>query len=136
MTKETYKGQHLIGVGLQVQRFSPLSPRQEAWQHPEDIVLCAREGVKSTSDLKAAGRRLAHGQLGGGLKAHPYSDILLPTRPQFLIVPSPGPSIFKPLYEASKAAHESSLQVKLDKPKYPQTLLVFPTLVFRPFLLY
>jgi hypothetical protein len=30
----SYKGQHLIGAGLQVQKFSPLSPRQEAWQHP------------------------------------------------------------------------------------------------------
>jgi hypothetical protein len=26
--------QHLIGAGLQVQRFSPLSSWQEAWQHP------------------------------------------------------------------------------------------------------
>jgi hypothetical protein len=26
---KTYKGQHLIGAGLQVQRFSPLSSRQE-----------------------------------------------------------------------------------------------------------
>jgi hypothetical protein len=30
----SYKGQHLIGAGLQVQRFSPLSSWQEAWQHP------------------------------------------------------------------------------------------------------
>ena len=29
----SYKG-HLIGVGLQVQRFSPLSLWEEAWQHP------------------------------------------------------------------------------------------------------
>jgi hypothetical protein len=28
----SYKGQHLIGSSLQVQRFSPLS-RQEAWQN-------------------------------------------------------------------------------------------------------
>jgi len=26
---KSYKGQHLIGAGLQVQRFSPLSSRQE-----------------------------------------------------------------------------------------------------------
>jgi hypothetical protein len=30
----SYKGQHLIGAGLLVQRFSPLLSRQEAWQHP------------------------------------------------------------------------------------------------------
>jgi hypothetical protein len=29
----SYKG-HLIGAGLQVPRFSPLSSRQEAWQYP------------------------------------------------------------------------------------------------------
>ena len=28
----SYKGQHLIGAGLQVQKFSPLSSWQEAWQ--------------------------------------------------------------------------------------------------------
>jgi hypothetical protein len=30
----SYKGQHLIVAGLQVQRFSPLSSWQEAWQCP------------------------------------------------------------------------------------------------------
>jgi hypothetical protein len=29
-----YTRQHLIGAGLQVQRFSSLSSRWEAWQHP------------------------------------------------------------------------------------------------------
>ena len=29
----SYKGQHLIGAGLQFQRVSPLSSWQEAWQH-------------------------------------------------------------------------------------------------------
>jgi hypothetical protein len=31
-----------------------------------------------------------------GLKTHPHSDTLSPTRPHLLIVPLPGPSIFKP----------------------------------------
>ena len=31
---KSYKGLHLIGAGLQVQRFSPLSSWWEAWQHP------------------------------------------------------------------------------------------------------
>ena len=30
----SYKGQHLIVAGLKVQKFSPLSSWQEAWQHP------------------------------------------------------------------------------------------------------
>ena len=30
----SYKGQHLIGTGLQVQRFSSLSSRWEEWQRP------------------------------------------------------------------------------------------------------
>jgi hypothetical protein len=30
MTGKSYKGQHLIGAGLQVQRFRPLSSR---WEH-------------------------------------------------------------------------------------------------------
>jgi hypothetical protein len=30
----SYKEQHLTEAGLQVQRFSPLSSRQETWQHP------------------------------------------------------------------------------------------------------
>jgi hypothetical protein len=29
----SYKGHHLIGASLQVQRYSPLSSRQEAWQY-------------------------------------------------------------------------------------------------------
>jgi hypothetical protein len=30
---KSYKGQHLIGAGSQVQRFSPLSSWRESWQH-------------------------------------------------------------------------------------------------------
>jgi len=30
--ENSYKGKHLIGAGLQSQRFSPLSSWQEAWQ--------------------------------------------------------------------------------------------------------
>jgi hypothetical protein len=33
-----------------------------------------------------------------GLKTHAHSDTLPPTRPHLLIVPFPGPSIFKPPY--------------------------------------
>ena len=30
----SYKGQHLIGAGLQVQRFSPLLSKRKIWQCP------------------------------------------------------------------------------------------------------
>ena len=62
----SYKWHHLIGTGLQVQRFSSLSSRWEAWQHLH------RYGV-------------------GGV-----SDTLPPTRPHLLRVLLLGPSIFKP----------------------------------------
>jgi hypothetical protein len=57
----SYKGQHLIGVGLQVQRFSPLS----RWEHG-----CIEAGMvqEELSVLhlhpKAASRILASRQLG------------------------------------------------------------------------
>jgi hypothetical protein len=35
----SYKGQHLIGAGLQVQRFSPLSSRQEHGSIQADVRL-------------------------------------------------------------------------------------------------
>ena len=39
MTKATYKGQHLIRAGLQLQRFSSLSSRQEDGSIWADMVL-------------------------------------------------------------------------------------------------
>ena len=42
----SYKG-YLIGTGLQGQRFSPLSLRQEAWQRLGR--LSVREGAKSST---------------------------------------------------------------------------------------
>ena len=36
---KSYKKQHLIGAGLQVQRFSPLSSRQEHGSIQADVVL-------------------------------------------------------------------------------------------------
>jgi hypothetical protein len=35
----SYKGRHLIGAGLQFQRFDPLSSWWEAWQPEADMVL-------------------------------------------------------------------------------------------------
>ena len=53
--------QHLTGAGLQVQRFSPLSSRQEAWQHlgrhgtggAESSTSCS-EGKQKTAVFQAA----------------------------------------------------------------------------------
>jgi hypothetical protein len=42
--------EHLIGAGLQVQRFSPLSSRQEAWQHPSRHGAGGAESATSSSE--------------------------------------------------------------------------------------
>jgi hypothetical protein len=64
-TKATHnKGQHLIGAGLQVQRFSPLSSRQEHGSIQADMRL--EELRIPPLVLKAARRRLASRQLGQG----------------------------------------------------------------------
>jgi hypothetical protein len=47
MVKETHKRQHLIGAGLQFQRFSPLSSWQNAWQRPGRYG--AGEGTESSA---------------------------------------------------------------------------------------
>ena len=55
----SYKGKHLTEVGLQVQRFCPLSLWQEAWQHTSRC--SAGEGAESsTSWLEGRRRRLRH----------------------------------------------------------------------------
>jgi hypothetical protein len=52
----SYKGQHLIGATLQVQRFSPLSSKLEAWHLPgrhgtgeggESSMSCSKENQKT-----------------------------------------------------------------------------------------
>jgi hypothetical protein len=59
------RGQHLFRAGLQVQRFSPLSSRQEAWQHPgrhgtggaESSISCSK-GKKEKTVSHVARRRV------------------------------------------------------------------------------
>ena len=60
----SYKGQHLVRVGLQVQRFSPLPSRQEHGSIQAGIVL--EELRVLHLHLKDARRRLASRQLGWG----------------------------------------------------------------------
>jgi hypothetical protein len=59
---KSYKGQHLIGAGLQVQKFSPLSSRQKHGSIQADM------GQKELRVLhlhpKADSRRLTSRQLG------------------------------------------------------------------------
>jgi hypothetical protein len=59
----SYTG-HLIGAGLQIQRFSPLSSWWEAWQHPgrpgAGGPLCSTSssvGNQKKTDFQAAKRR-------------------------------------------------------------------------------
>jgi hypothetical protein len=79
MTKASLiKKQHLIGAGLQVQRFSPLSSRWErgsiqAGMAQEELrVLCLHP--------KAASGRLTSRQLGWGTYTQTHSDTPVPTR--------------------------------------------------------
>jgi hypothetical protein len=51
--------------------------------------------------LRANKKRLISRELGMILKAHLHSDILPPTRTHLLIVPLPGPCIFKPPHQVS-----------------------------------
>jgi hypothetical protein len=61
---KSYKGQYLIGSGLQVQKFSPLSSRQEHGGIQADMV---QEELRVLNfHLKACRRRLAPAWLGGG----------------------------------------------------------------------
>jgi hypothetical protein len=61
----SYKGQHLVGVDLQVQRFSPLSSWGEVWQHPgrhgaggaESSTSCS-EGKQEKTVFQAAKRKV------------------------------------------------------------------------------
>jgi hypothetical protein len=79
----SYKG-HFIGAGLQVQRFSSLSSRQEHGSIQVEV------GLEETKALhlapKADRRRLSPIWLGGGSQSPLHSDILPPTRPYLLVV--------------------------------------------------
>ena len=50
----SYKGKHLIGAGLQFQRFSPLSSRQKARQHP------GRHGAGEVAESPTSGLDVFH----------------------------------------------------------------------------
>jgi hypothetical protein len=75
---KSYKKQHLIGAGLQVQRFSPLSSR---WEHGSIQAGMAQEELRVLClHPKAASGRLTSRQLGWGSYTHIHSDTPIPTR--------------------------------------------------------
>ena len=66
---KSYKKQHLIGAGLQVQRFSPLS---SSWEHGSIQAGIVQEELRVLClHPKAASRRLTPRQLGWILRPHP-----------------------------------------------------------------
>jgi hypothetical protein len=72
------KNQHLIGAGLQVQRFSPLSSR---WEHRSIQAVMAQEEMRVLHlHPKAASGRLTSRQLGWGSYTHTHNDTPIPTR--------------------------------------------------------
>jgi hypothetical protein len=75
---KSYKKQHLLGAGLQVQRFSPLSSR---WEHGSIQAGMAQADLRVLClHPKAASGRLTSRQLGWGSSAHTHSDTPTPTR--------------------------------------------------------
>jgi hypothetical protein len=77
--RKSYKKQHLIGAGLQVQRFSPLSSSR--WEHGSIQAGMAQEELRILClHPKAASGRLTSRQLGWGSYTHTRSDISIPTR--------------------------------------------------------
>lgn len=86
MTKNSYEGQHLIGTGLEVQRISPVSSRQE---HDRIHGSGVAESSTSSSDPLLLGETW-----------HPaLSDT--PTQQGHTIVLLPELSMFQPPHQAS-----------------------------------
>jgi hypothetical protein len=83
----SYTRQHLIGAGLQVQRFSPLLSREEYGDIQAGVV---QEELRDLHLHPKASRRSQ--QLKEEVKVQPLRDTLPPARPHLLI----GPGIFKP----------------------------------------
>ena len=93
MTMTTLIKISLVEDGSQVQRFSPLSSRQEHGSIQAGMVQA--ELRIQHLHLKAASRILTSRQLGSGSSAHTHNNTPIPTRLHLLIVPLPGPSIDK-----------------------------------------
>ena len=90
-SRQLLERKHLIGAGLQFQRFSPLSSQWEAWQCAGR--LGAGEGAESSiSPFKCSQKEglSCTGQFERRTsEPTPHSDALPPTRPRLLTVPFP-----------------------------------------------
>ena len=95
MTKASLKGQHLIGAGLQVQRFSPVSSRQEHGSVQEGMgVPSIGAGGAERSPYSSEG--CLEDWLPGsykGIETHNHKATPIPKRPHLRTMPFPGPSI-------------------------------------------
>ena len=97
----SYKGKHLIGAGLQFQRFSPLSSWQEAWQRETCRHTWCWKSWEFCILIQRQPKGDCHSTLGiawafiWDLKACLHSDILSSTRPHLLILPHPMGQAFK-----------------------------------------
>jgi hypothetical protein len=75
----SYKGQHLLGAALQVQRFSPLSSRQEHGSVQANVGL---EELKILQlDPKGIQEKTSFCMARGGSQSPYHSDTLPSTRP-------------------------------------------------------
>jgi hypothetical protein len=106
-----YKGQYLIGAGLQFQRFSPLSSWQEAWQHSGRHG--ASEGAKSSTSWSEGNQEETNilRQLGGSSLCPPpqwHISLNKATPPSSA---TPGPSILKLTHMASQTVCVGGLLV-------------------------
>jgi hypothetical protein len=70
VTKATLIKEYLIGAGLQFQRFSPLSSKHEAWQHPARHGAGGAESSTSCSEGKQEETGILR-QLGGSSLSPP-----------------------------------------------------------------
>ena len=114
----SYKGKHFIGAGRQVPRFSSLYQGRNRGSIQGGTAL--EELRVLLHDRTIARRYCPPGGQEEGLQVHPQSDTLpptrphlAPTRPQLLIVPLSGLSLFKPAQRPSGYGCEvCNVQVK------------------------
>ena len=100
-----YKGKHLIGTGLQFQRYSQLSSWQEARQcvgrhgarGAESSTSCLKESKEETLFCMRVSFSMCMRPQSLLLQWHSSSNkaVCIPTRPQFLVVPPPMGQAFK-----------------------------------------
>ena len=92
----SYEGKHLIGAGLQFQRFSPMIMVGSLAVYRLDAGRLKIPTSRSIGSRRTV-RHTGHSLSIGDLKACPYSSTLPSTRPHLLIVPFSMGQAFKPM---------------------------------------